>query len=68
MSVNDQGHRGQITRAVRSLASKAPSMRITDAKPPTPLGFSTLHRLFLRWEKRGKERAAAAPRRERKEP
>jgi hypothetical protein len=56
-----QGHWGQITRAARGLASKAPGRRITDAKPPTPLGFSPLHRLCLRRERRGKERAAAAP-------
>jgi hypothetical protein len=53
---------------LRPRFKRAPGRRSTDAKPPTPLGFSTFHRLCLRRIGRRRERAAAAPRRARKEP
>jgi hypothetical protein len=63
-----RGTGGKSPELPAASLQKTPGMRITNAKPPTPLGFSTLHRLCLRRGRRGKERAAAAPRRGRKEP
>jgi hypothetical protein len=64
-----RGTGGNPPRAACGRVSKgAPGRRGTDAKPPTPLGFSTFHRLCLRRIGRRRERAAAAPRRARKEP
>jgi hypothetical protein len=40
---------------------KAQGRRIADSKPPTPLGFSPLHHLCLRRERRGRERHHATP-------
>jgi hypothetical protein len=62
-----RGTRGKSPELPAASHQKTPGMRITYAKPPTPLGFSTLHSLCLSRGRRGKERVAAAPRRERKE-
>jgi hypothetical protein len=60
--VNGQGHWGQITPGCpRPRFETAPGRRITDARPPTPLGFSPLLHLCLRRERRGRGRCRAAP-------
>jgi hypothetical protein len=66
---NGQGHWGQSTPGcLRPLFKRAPGRRGTDAKPPTPLGFSTRHRPCLRRLGGRRKRAAAASRRAREEP
>jgi hypothetical protein len=66
---NGQGHWGQSTPGcLWPLFKRAPGKRGTDAKPPTPLGFSTRHRPCLRRFGRRRKRATAASLRAREEP
>jgi hypothetical protein len=66
---NGQEHWGESTPGcLWPLFKRAPGRRGTDAKPPTPLGFSTRHRPCLRRLGGRRKRAAAASRRAREEP
>jgi hypothetical protein len=66
---NGRGHWGKSTPGcLRPPFKRAPGRRGTDAKPPTPLGFSTRHCPCLRRLGGRRKRTAAASRRAREEP